>query len=574
MIRVLIACIALSLSSAASAEPPSFTPGAGTEGRAWLPERPSAVNPMRRYIVKVTDNVTIPTRDGTQLDARLFTPALPPGAPPPCLLMADGYGRTSSAAAPEDSPLFDLAARGYAVIHLSLRGTGQSQGTKDLNLYSHYGEDGYDVVEWMAKQSWCNGRVGMVGMSLLGISQWLTAKEAPPSLKALVPVVACGDCYSQLWYPGGMLPGVGREERSKLAPTEFAAAAAHRDFDDFWRARTVLADDMAAIAARGVAVFIAGGWDDYITPSDIRAYEQFNAPGGIKRLFLGPYAHWWRLDYIGEEQARFLDHWLKGVDNGAEHDPPVTLYIKGAHAWRNEPEWPLKDAHPVTLLMDGSRSGSINSRNDGSLAGRPRLRPTAAGAAAAAVTLPYTPDGGPFLPVISSTDFRLDIDQRPDEEKALTWTTAPLRVATEVTGYPKVTLYAASSSDDGDLVFDLTDVSPDGGSRQVVQGYFNAPRWRSADAPRAAAQPLTPGQVLKYELTLYPTAYVFQPGHRIRLALAGGAKLAPMQEHTQGPGKNPAPFVWSIFADREHPSSLELPIIGTSWEPLSRLAVH
>ncbi len=570
-LRVVLSCLALlagaAIPGAATwAQPPAFTPGAGTEHRAWLPERPTVVNPMHRFIVNTQDDVSIPTRDGTKLDARLLTPVQPPGAPvPPCLLMADGYGRTSSAAAPEDSPLFDIAARGYAVIHLSLRGTGRSEGAKDSNLYSHYGEDGYDVVEWMAKQSWCNGRVGMIGMSLLGISQWLTAKEAPPALKVIVPVVACGDCYSQLWYPGGMLPGVGREERSKLAPTEFAAAAAHRDFDDFWRQRSVLAEDMAAIAARGVAVFIAGGWDDYITPSDIRAYEQFATPSGadVKRLFLGPYAHWWHLDYIGEAQARFLDHYLKGVANGAENDPRVTIYIKGANAWRTETEWPLKDAHPVTLYLDGKKSGSISSLNDGSLAARP-------GRVDSAAVLAYTPSAGPFLPVILSTDFRLGIDQRPAQEKVLTWTTAPLRVATEVTGYPKVTLYAASSAADGDFVFDLTDVAPDGASHDVVQGYFNAPRARGPDAPHAAPQPLTPGQVIKYELTLYPTAYVFQPGHRIRLALAGGAMLIPGQEHTQGPGKNPLPFTWTIAGDRDHVSALELPIIGTSWTQLSR----
>ncbi len=529
-----------------------FAPGAGTEGRHWLPERPTAVNPMRHYIVNTQDNVIVTTRDGTRLDGRLLTPVLPPGmAAPPCLLMSDGYGRTSSAAAPEDSPLFEIAARGYAILHLSLRGTGQSEGVKDLDLYSHYGQDGYDAVEWMARQSWCNGRVGTIGMSLLGISQWLTAKEAPPSLKAIVPVVACGDCYSQLWYPGGMLPGVGREERRILAPTEFAAASAHRNFDDFWRTRTVLADDMAAIAGRGVAAFIAGGLDDYMTPSNIRAYEQFDAPGGAtKRLFLGPYAHWWHLDYIGEEQIRFLDHWLKGVANGAENDPQVTLYIKGANAWRTEAAWPLADAHPVTLLL-----GSLQANGSGAKSPR---------------ELPYDPQQGPFLPVILSVDNRLDIDQRPDEEKAVTWTTAPLKVATEVTGYPKVTLYAASSTDDGDLVFDMSDVAPDGTSHQVVQGYFNAPHTFGSGAPRDLPQPLTPGKVERYHLELYPTAYVFQPGHRIRLALAGGAKLAPHQEHTQGPGKNPRPFTWTLYADRDHPSSIELPIIGTSWRELAR----
>ncbi len=565
--RRLSAVFALAALAASHGAPAQlrFTPGAGTENRHWLPERPTAVNPMRHYIVNTQDDVIVTTRDGTHLDARLLTPVLPPGMPaPPCLLMSDGYGRTSSAAAPEDSPLFEIAARGYAVLHLSLRGTGRSEGAKDLDLYSHYGQDGYDTVEWMAKQSWCNGRVGTIGMSLLGISQWLTAKEAPPSLKAIVPVVACGDCYSQLWYPGGMLPGVGREERRILAPTEFAAAAAHRDFDEFWRARTVLADDMAAIAGRGVAAFIAGGLDDYMTPSNILAYEQFVAPGGgTKRLFLGPYAHWWHLDYIGEEQIRFLDHWLKGVANGAENDPPVTLYVKGANAWRTEATWPLADAHPVTLFLGARRSHSIASLNDGTLqAGIPDAK--------SPVELPYTPELGPFLPVILSVDNRLDMDQRADEEKAVTWTTPPLKVATEVTGYPQVTLYAASSADDGDLVFDMTDVAPDGTSRQVVQGYFNAPHTFGADAPRAVPQPLVPGRIQKYQLRLYPTAYVFQPGHRIRLALAGGAKLAPHQEHTQGPGKNPRPYTWTLYADREHPSSVELPVIGTSWRQLTR----
>ncbi len=179
--RVLVACAGLMALAPTARAQPAFTPGAGTENRAWLAEPPTASNPLTRYTVETHDNVVVTARDGTKLDGRLFTPVLPAGAAPtPCVLMTDGYGRTSQTGASLEVPLFDIASRGYAVLHLSLRGSGQSGGTNDL--YSHYGTDGYDAIEWMAKQSWCNGRVGMVGPSLLGISQWLAAKEGPPSL--------------------------------------------------------------------------------------------------------------------------------------------------------------------------------------------------------------------------------------------------------------------------------------------------------------------------------------------------------------------------------------------------------
>ncbi len=556
--------MAVPLTSQAHAQP-AFTPGAGTEGRNWLPDRPTAINASKRETVTITDNVVVTVRDGTRLDGRLFKPVLPAsGEPTPCVLMADGYGRTSESGAGYEVTLFDIASRGYAVLHLSLRGSGASGGTNDL--YSNYGQDGYDAIEWMARQSWCNGSVGMVGPSLLGIAQWLTAKELPPSLKAIVPEVACGDCYGVLWYPGGMLPGPGREAR-KLAPgagAEYPSAMAHRNFDAWWQARTVLAPDAEAIARHGVAAFIAGGLDDYISPANIRLYEQFNAPDGAhKRLFLGPYAHGWHPAFIQELQIRWLDHFLKGTANGAEQDPKVVLYIKGANRWRTETDWPIADAHAVKLYLEDKNSGSIASLNDGSLA-------ATAPNAGTPVTLPYTPNAGPFLPALLSATNRLEIDQRPDEEKVATWTSAPLQIATEVTGYPKLTIYASSSASDADFVFDMTDVAPDGKAVQVVQAYLDAAHRAGA---REAPRPLTPGEVVKYTIEMFPTAYVFQPGHRIRLDIAGGAKVAPGQLVPQGPGKNPNPFTWTIVSDSAHPSAIELPVIGTSWERLSRMVV-
>ena len=473
------------------------------------------------------------------------------------MLTTDGYGRTSGTGAGVEVPLYDIAARGYAVLHLSLRGSGKSGGANDL--YAHYGQDGFDAIEWMAKQPWCNGRVGMVGPSLLGISQWLAAREAPPSLKAIIPEVACGDCYGLLWYPGGMLPGPGREARNQSpgAEAEYPTALKHRDFDDWWRARTTLADAAAAIANRGVAAFIAGGLDDYISPANIRAYEQFT--GARKKLFLGPYAHGWHTAYYQELQVAWLDHWLKGFANGVDSDPKVILYIKGANRWRAEEDWPIPDAHPVKMYFQAQHSGSIGSLNDGALAASmPASTP------ADPVKFTYDPQTGPFLPVLlSATAGRPEIDQRPDEEPTVTWTTPALTTATEVTGYPKLSIWAASSAPDADLVASLTDVAPDGSSHEVIQAYLNAPH--AADL-HAAPKPLTPNQPALYSFDMLPVVYVFQPGHRLRLTLAGGAKIAPNEPAPQGPGKNPNAFAWTIFQDPDHPSSIDLPIIGTSWE--------
>ncbi len=574
------AALLLLLTCTASAlPPPPKLMGAGTEARQWLPKRAPVENPSLRFPVVIQGGITVTTRDGIPLDARLFRPTLPAGAAPtPCVLMADGYGHASDTGIGTDRVLKDIASRGYAVLHLSLRGSGKSGGT--ATLYNRYGQDGYDAVEWMAKQAWCNGRVGMVGWSLLGIAQWLTAKEAPPSLQAIVPQVACGDCYGMVWYPAGMTPGPGREARKLLpdAKTEYAAAIRHRDLDGWWRERLTLAPDVAAIAGRGVAAFVAGGLDDYISPANLRAYEQFTS--GRKRLLFAPHAHGWQIDVLGELQVQWLDHWLKDADNGIElrdadngvglknadngvgQASKVILFIKGIDRWRTEADWPIPDARMATLFLQAGPSQTIGSLNDGAMTAQPAAGPPA--------TLPYVPGAGPALPVLlSATLGRPYGDQREAEERVLTWTTAPLPVATEVTGYPHVSLWAASTTTDGDMVFSLNDVAPDGKSTQVVQGYLNVPHQASLSDPA----PLVPGEARRVELDLLPTAYVFQPGHRLRLALAGAASAAPGLPFPQGPGPNPAAFTWTVLQDADHPATLALPIVGTAGDQLSRLTV-
>ncbi len=528
--------------------------GAGTEDRDWItgPEDPT-VSP-RTYDITEQREVSITMSDGVVLKADIFHPDLPQDSePPPCVLLADGYGRPSFF----ESILTDLAKRGYAGVHVGLRGVPPSGG--ENNLYNLYGQDGYDLVEWIAQQPWCNGKVGMVGSSLLGISQWLTAKEAPPSLEAISPHVACGDCYGVLWYPGGMLPGPGRVARGE---PEYSSAIEHRNYDDWWRERSTIAKDHKAISRRRIAAMISGGWDDYITPANVKAYEQFK--GRRKKLIIGPWAHTSTdgllpYDYTSY-QVFWLDHWLKGVDNGVNREPKVLIYVKGPNVWRFERKWPIPDTHHLRLYLMSSESGTVNSLNDGTLG---RKRP---GKHDTAVSYDYSPDTGPFLhTMLDMITGRLVDDQRPEEEFCLTWTTDALGVPTEVTGWVELKFWAATTAEDTDFVVQMTDVAPDGYSTQVTCGYLNASRYFSRSEP----EPLVSGKIYKYKVELWPTSYVFQAGHRIRLDLAGASMPAEGQFSPQGPGIHPNPATVTVYQGAHHRSHIKLPIIGTGWKDIA-----
>jgi uncharacterized protein len=168
-----------------------------------------------------------------------------------------------------------------------------------------------------------------------------------------------------------MMPGPGREarKRSPGAEAEFETAIQHRNLDDWWRERATLDSDVKAIAGRGVAAFISGGLDDYITPGNVRAYEVFGS--SRKRLLLGPHAHGWQIPFLQELQVQWLDHWLKDADNGVERAPKVILYVKGVDRWRYEADWPIPDASNTKLFLQAGRSRTIDSLNDGMLTTQP-----------------------------------------------------------------------------------------------------------------------------------------------------------------------------------------------------------
>jgi predicted acyl esterase len=538
----------------------SGTKGAGTEDRNWVTGLKDSPTSDIRYEVDVHEDVTVTMRDGVELVGRLFVPNLPEGEVKACVLYPNGYGhnRTGDNVIPRD-----LAERGYATLHMTMRGVSPSGG--EANLYNKYGHDGYDLIEWMADQSWCDSEnVGTIGSSLRGINQWLLAKELPPSLEAISPIIACADCYEYLWYPGGMLPGPGRVGRGE---PEYSSASQHRNFDDWWRERTVLPEDLKAIADHGVAALISGGWNDYISSGNVDAFKKFSAAGGESKLIMGPGAHGsvqglMPYEFL-EYQVLWFDHYLKGINNGIDSEDGVLLYVQGPNKWRFEKDWPIPDARTARMYLSKHKSKSIDSVNDGTLtAVEPKWRKDH-------VSYQYSPVSGPFLPtMLSSRNGRLKIDQQPFEEQTLTWTTGPLSDATEVTGNMTLNFWAETNAADTDFVVQVTDVAPDGTSTQVTAGYLNAPRSKNRTNP----EPLTPGEIEQYSIEILPTTYVFKEGHRIRLSLAGGSMVykdenGVAQVGAQGPGLNPNDATVKIYQDKDHLSSLDIPIIGTAVLP-------
>ena len=523
--------------------------GAGTEDRDWIEAPSEETLPADNFEVDLFPNTKVPMRDGVRLDALLYVPKVE--EPRGCMLVADGYGWSED---PRDMRF--AQTRGYAVLNMSMRGIDESEG--EAGLYDKFGEDGYDAIEWMADQEWCNGNVGVYGSSLPGIPQWLIANEHPPSLRAIAPDVACADCYD-MWYPGGMLPGPGREARARH---EYLAAIEHRNFDEWWEAQTVDDTEMQSIADSHIAVMVTGGWADYITPFNVNAFGDFASMGGEGRMFIDPGAHMSaRRSIIGpwhheQHMDLFFQHYLDGVENAwtdGSYRGDVIIWVAGPNQYRYEETWPIPGTREVSLYLSDEPSGSIESLNDGSLAGSQRD--------GEAAEYTYFPESGAFLPAMrTSGDGVPAVDTAEYEAETLTWTTEELKQATEVTGNIALDFWASSDTGDTDFVLLVSDVAPDGAASFVTAGFLNAARYPDRSNPT----PLEEGEVREFRIEAAPTSYVFQPGHRIRLSIAGGAEGTPEQGRPQGPGKNNNFANVTIYQDAEHPSVATVPVIGTA----------
>jgi putative CocE/NonD family hydrolase len=542
----------------------------------------------------------ITMRDGTKLAALILRPAQhgkPVSTPLPVLWTHNRYHREGIL----DWPwLRTLLRYGYVIASVDVRGSGASFGTYRGPFSPEETRDAYDITEWLAAQPWSNGNIGMWGRSYLGITQYMAASTAPPHLKAIFPEMAEFDGYSFV-YPGGvfhddfirqwgkltqgldttglaveedanqaMLQAALKEHATNLDVFELVSPLPYRDSvsavtDVHLYTVNNPANYLKEIRSSGVAVYHWVGWYDMYPRDALLWYSNLTNP---QKIVIGPWAHsgMGSLD-LAMEELRWYDYWLKGIDNGVMSEAPIYYYTLGngkKSGWHSAWQWPLPDEKLTNYYFDGARSGSVGSINDGSLS----------------LVLPATTIGVDEYQVDYSTTtgkatrWTEGYGGPPaaypsmafNDEKGLTYTSGPLPVEVEVTGHPVVHLWITSSANDGDFFVYLEDVNEAGSSKYITEGTLRASHRDISPAPyqnlglpyhRSYAEDITdlPDQPVELVFDLLPTSYVFDAGHRIRIAITCADR-----DNALTPQLEPPPTV-HLYREADHASYVVLPII-------------
>ncbi len=526
------------------------------------------VAPLFAYI-KTTHMIAM--RDNAQLATDVYLSETP-GAWP-AILIRTPYSKELGAE--ELLGVGLLVGQGYAVVVQDMRGRFASQGVDSLFLDDGWGarQDGYDTVEWIAGQAWCNGKVGTWGASALGIAQYLLAGSAPPHLVCQFVEVGATNLYTQAGFPGGTLlqnlveGWIAGQGTTYLLPFVFG----NPSYNATWE-RLNLESRFHVV---NVPIYHWGGWHDIFTEGAINGFTGLQHNGAIgargkQKLLMGPWTHgtWGerkqgeltfpanstRLDFT--EILRWFNYWLQGVDGGIMNEPAVQYYVMGAietgapgNEWRTANDWPVP-----------GQTTSFYFHRDGNLT-------TTAPATAAALSYQYDPKQP--VPTIGGRNLLMEAgpyDQRSTEKRSdvLLFTTPVLQQPLEVIGKIKVKLWASSSAIDTDFMAKLTDVYPDGRSMLVCDG---AIRMRHRNS-LAREDFMTPGEIYESEIDLWTTAMNFNAGHRLRVAITSSntPRFDP-NPNTGAPLRSDSTTLVAtntIYVDALHPSQIILPVTNGS----------
>jgi uncharacterized protein len=507
-------------------------------------------------------------RDGTHLATDVY---LPEGKGPfPTLLVRLPYNKDLLGPGAGDS-----TKRGYALVAQDTRGRYHSEGANlpfDGDGWWDNRWDGYDTLDWVAKQPWCDGKIGTFGGSALGITQLFEAGSGSTRIAAQVIHVGAPSMYFDMAMPGGVFKKAEIEDWlrvTKHSPDALTFWTKHGTYDEFWQARDVT-PRYRLINAPAVHV---GGWYDIFTQGTIDSFNGYQTNGGPgargkQKLIMGPWTHGIFSEKANQltfpkaktppgtvsDQWAWFDHYLRGTNNGIDREPAVTYYAMGdtsdpkapGNEWRTASTWP----------PPGSTATSLYLRTD---------RTVSAVKPAKADPLIYTYDpanpcptlGGPQLTVPAGAMDQRKIEGRPD---VLVFTSASLTEPVEVTGRVRARLWVSSDCPDTDFFVKVCDVYPDGRSFNICEGQLRA-RFRESFKVEKLMEP---GKVYPLTVDLHSTSIVFNRGHRIRVHVTSSSD----------PGYDPnpntgAPFRSNdakqiahntLYVDARHPSQLVLPV--------------
>lgn len=547
---------------------------------------------QENYEIKVDFNQRVVMRDGVELSADIYRPDAP-GKFPVIL------SRTPYLKAGAYSTAKHFVPHGYVWVAMDVRGRGDSDGK--FIPYRNDGLDGYDAIEWCAKQPWSTGKVGTIGGSYNGRIQWLTALTQPPHLTTMIVMVTPSDPFVE--FPTGLplpqmiswyhltaghvaqnmdavnwtklqwhLPMYDMDEAAGRPNKEWKEEIDHAQAGPYWEPlRYQNKYDRVMLPI----LHISGWYDDEQVGTPLNfigmtAKTQPEAVRASQKLLMGPWPHAINstpklgdVDFgptaiidLNGYWLRWFDYWLKGIDNGIMKEPPVRIFVMGTNSWTDENEWPLaRTRYTKYFLRSGGRA---NSRyGDGQLSAQsPANEPADNYTYDPTNPTPFITD--PTFAQIGGPDDYRSVERRDD---VLVYTSDPVVEDTLVCGPVRAEIQASSSAKDTDFMAKLLDVWPSGFAQRLTDGMVRVRFHQGMDKPEL----IEPGKVYTYKIDLWNTCQTFRKDHRIRVEVSSSAfpkyDRNPNTGEPLGRTERMQTADQKIYHDQEHPSFLLLPVV-------------
>ena len=580
----------------------------------------SATPVTQVWAAQTCQEYDVPMRDGVALYTRVFLPdpdVWGPG-PYPTILSTTPYGIGSRGACGTALPN-SYAMNGYAYVYQDNRGRFLSQGIWDR---AGDGRDGYDTVEWIANQPWCNGcKIGMTGASALGITTYLTAGQMPPHLVAILPQVATANNLNNLTFEGNAMrldttlawagsqvAGLSQSHIDSLGLTPDQLAQAMNEYNivradilshlgttnapllpvtsQYWMhlplynfpafttflpalndnflhpSQDAYRDAYDVEDKINVPGLHFGGWYDLFAQGNLEAYQKAQKNVGNQKLIMYNGGHNGAgspLPYAPLSPVyRWFDYWLKGIDTGIMDEPPILYYRMIDYPTRTG-DWQYADEWPPP----DAKKKIYYLHSDGTLS--PNYPKHKEG------SLSYLYDPNDPVPTMGGRNLYIpsgSMDQRivepPNRSDVLVYTSDVLEKDVEVSGRIKVVLHASSNCKDTDFVAKIMDVYPDGKTMMIQDGVIRA-RYRESLKYQKL---MKPGKIYEFTIDLGDTSQVFKAGHRIQIDIT--SSNFPRRDRNTNTGNalyivdtNDDAMVATntIYHDAKHPSYVVLPIV-------------
>jgi len=560
-----------------------------------------------QYKEVTSQSLYVIMRDGVKIAIDIILPKdLPSGTKIPTIMNITRYWRASQGQGVGGTQRF-FASRGYAVVRVDVRGSGASFGRWSGPSSGDEVKDAGEIVNWIVAQPWSNGKVGAMGDSYEGSTAQMLAAVNHPAVKAVIPRFHEFDVYTDIAFPGGIFDewfikswnAANRQLDQNMAVKAVDADSdrsllkeaiqSHAQNLDVYKAASgsIYRDDRSSepmepideysifsyrreIERSKTAIYGWGSWLDAATADTvIRRFLTFSNP---QTVIIGPWSHgagYHASPYLPadapvvpsraeqlSESLRYFDHFLKGANNGVTSEKMIIYYTLGEERWKTTKVWPVAGTSNERWYL--AAGGALSTEAPKETSGADKYTVDFE-ATTGKKNRWYTENGGGDV---------VYPDRADEDRRLLTYTSAPLAVDMEITGYPVINLQVASTATDGAFFVYLEDVDEAGRVTYVTEGQLRAlHRKVSTDAPpfkmlvpyhsfkKKDGMPMVPGEMTKISFGLQPTSVLIKKGHRIRVAIAGHDKDTFARIPAEG-----TPTI-TVARNKLQASSIELPII-------------